>query len=86
MADSTQDERSEDPGARDVAEMESRSQELKEQIEAVDADWQRKRADSHVPGANPPPGEEAEPAPGELPVPENPAAAHSQDDQHRAGQ
>jgi hypothetical protein len=86
MDDSQAEDRPPEPGERAVAEMEARSEELKDRIEEVDADWQRKRADARVPGANPPPGEDKDPAPGEVPVPENPATDESQDDQHRAGQ
>lgn len=36
-----------------AAEMEKRSEELKEEIENVELDWERKREDRRVPGAQP---------------------------------
>ena len=43
-------------------DLEARSKKLKEQIEDVAQDWERKRADEGVPGA-PPPTEDEEGAP-----------------------
>jgi hypothetical protein len=45
---------------RDVEEMQERSERLKQDIEDVRDDWQRKQADEHVPGASdePKPGDE----------------------------
>ena len=41
--------------------MEERSQELGGEIESARKDWERKRTDEKVPGANPPPSEEGPP-------------------------
>jgi hypothetical protein len=44
---------------REAEDMQERSERLKQQIEDVREDWQRKQADEHVPGAS------AEPKPGD---------------------
>jgi hypothetical protein len=36
---------------RDVEDMEHRSEQLEEEIESVREDWERKKADSSIPGA-----------------------------------
>ncbi len=43
---------------READEMERESAELRQEIEQARTDWARKRADSDVPGATPPEGEE----------------------------
>jgi hypothetical protein len=40
---------------RDVDEMEERSERLEDEIDAAREDWERKKADSGVPGARPDP-------------------------------
>lgn len=40
--------------ARDVADLEQRTERLGERVEATRRDWERKREDPHVPGAPPP--------------------------------
>ena len=69
---------------REVQEMEERSERLGEEISEAREEWERKRADDHVPGAEPeevegglPPeadyvssGEGSEDDSGELPPPE----------------
>jgi hypothetical protein len=47
--------------AREADRMEQRSGELGAEIEQARSDWQRKRADQKVPGANPPEGQEGAP-------------------------
>jgi hypothetical protein len=47
--------------ARDVADLEQRTERLGERVEATQRDWERKREDPHVPGA-PPPEERERPA------------------------
>jgi hypothetical protein len=39
---------------READDLARADEELRERIEEADADWQRKRADESVPGANPP--------------------------------
>jgi hypothetical protein len=46
---------------RETADMDERSEKLREGIEEARQDWERKRADQSVPGANPPEGEEGQP-------------------------
>ena len=46
--------------ARETDDMEERSEKLREGIEEARQDWQRKRADQSVPGANPPESEGGE--------------------------
>jgi hypothetical protein len=46
------------PPERDVAEMEERSERLEQEIEATRDDWERKRRDPSVPGAEPPPDDD----------------------------
>jgi hypothetical protein len=45
--------------AREVGQMEQRSDEVGTEIEQARSDWQRKRADRDVPGATPPESEYA---------------------------
>jgi hypothetical protein len=47
--------------AREADEMQDRSEELGAEIEQARSDWQRKRTDQGVPGANPPESEEGLP-------------------------
>ena len=47
--------------AREADEMQDRSEELGAEIEQARSDWQRKRTDQGVPGANPPENEEGLP-------------------------
>jgi hypothetical protein len=49
--------------ARDVADLERRTERLSERVEETQRDWERKREDPHVPGA-PPPEEREQPARG----------------------
>ena len=57
---SLMDREQEDPGAlademeEEADRLEGRSKELGEDVDAVRKDWQRKRSDQGVPGANPP--------------------------------
>jgi hypothetical protein len=54
------DREQEDPGAladdmeREADELEDRSEELGDEVDEVRKDWERKRSDQNVPGANPP--------------------------------
>jgi hypothetical protein len=54
----------EDPGAlademeQEADRLEDRSKELGEEVDDVCKDWERKRADQGVPGANPPTSDE----------------------------
>lgn len=50
---------SEEP-ERDVEEMEERASKLEDEIDKVRKDWERKKADSGVPGAQPDNGDSAE--------------------------
>jgi hypothetical protein len=45
---------------RQADELERRTEELGEHVDEAKADWKRKRADSAVPGANPPAPEDAD--------------------------
>ena len=44
----------------DVEEMEERSEELGDRVQKTKSDWRSKQQDDAVPGAQPPPGDEAE--------------------------
>ena len=46
----------------DADKMEQHSDQLGERIEDIEKDWERKEQDPSVPGAQPDPGEEDEPA------------------------
>jgi hypothetical protein len=66
------DREQEDPGAlademeAEADRLEARSKELGENVDDVRKDWERKRSDQGVPGANPPAaGEEETSEPGE---------------------
>jgi hypothetical protein len=48
----------EHPPERDVEEMEERVERLGTDIEGARSDWERKRKDPGVPGAEPPPDED----------------------------
>jgi hypothetical protein len=56
----------EDPGAlademeQEADRLEDRSNELGEKVDDVRNDWERKRSDDGVPGANPPEGDSAD--------------------------
>ena len=58
------DREQEDPGAladkldKEADRLEHRSKELGENVDDLRKDWERKRSDQGVPGANPPAGEE----------------------------
>jgi hypothetical protein len=52
----------------DVDEMQERSEELGERVEETRSDWGSKQQDDAVPGAQPPPVDEAERPPGEEPA------------------
>ena len=52
----------------DVEEMEERSEELGDRIEETRRDWDSKQEDDAVPGAQPPPVDEAEGPPGDEPA------------------
>ena len=54
-------QRAADRLAREADSMEQRSRELGTEIEQARSDWQRKRADQKVAGANPPKSEESAP-------------------------
>lgn len=69
------DERAEQ-AEREVADMQKRSERLEEEIEDVREDWQRKRRDENVPGAESPPEEDEE---GPPPEAEYPSKASDQD-------
>jgi hypothetical protein len=45
------------PPERDVQEMEERVERLEEEISGARQDWERKKSDPSVPGAEPPPEE-----------------------------
>jgi hypothetical protein len=45
------------PPERDVQEMEKRVERLEEEISGARQDWERKKRDDSVPGAEPPPEE-----------------------------
>ena len=47
-------ERAADRMAHDADDMQERSEKLEEGIEETRQDWERKRSDQKVPGANPP--------------------------------
>ena len=46
---------------RETDDMEERSEELRDGIQEARQDWERKRADESVPGANPPATDEGQP-------------------------
>jgi hypothetical protein len=46
---------------RETDDMQSRSEQLRDGIDEARQDWQRKRSDQGVPGANPPESDEDEP-------------------------
>jgi hypothetical protein len=48
----------------DAERMDEHSEKLGERIDDIESDWERKEQDPSVPGAQPDPGEEEEPAPG----------------------
>ncbi len=50
-------ERAAERMAHDANDMQERSEKLGEGIEQTRQDWERKRSDQKVPGANPPDGE-----------------------------
>jgi hypothetical protein len=50
---------------RELDEMEERSERLDDEVSDAREDWERKKADSSVPGAPPDPDDEGGPEPGE---------------------
>ncbi|HEY7077666.1 MAG TPA: hypothetical protein VH418_19955 [Solirubrobacteraceae bacterium] len=64
---------------RELEDMQEQSERLKHDIEGVRADWERKQADEHVPGATgePEPGDEESEGP--PPEAEYPSKADSQE-------
>jgi hypothetical protein len=63
-------ERAADRFIRETDDMEERSEKLHEGIDEVRQDWERKRADQSVPGANPPESEEEPPEGASFPAKE----------------
>jgi hypothetical protein len=61
-------ERAADRFGAGAEEMERRSDKLGEEIETTREDWQRKRADEQVPGANAPENEEGSPEEASFPA------------------
>ena len=55
---------------RETDEMEKRSEKLREGIEQARQEWERKRSDESVPGANPPESEEEPPPEASFPAKE----------------
>jgi hypothetical protein len=55
---------------RETEDMEDRSEKLREGIDEARQEWERKRADQSVPGANPPESEEEPPAEASFPAKE----------------
>lgn len=61
-------QRAADRLAREADQMQQRSEELGREIEDARSDWERKRADQGVPGANPPESEEGVPPEASFPA------------------
>jgi hypothetical protein len=55
---------------RETDDMEQRSEKLREDIEQARQEWERKRSDESVPGANPPESEEEPPPEASFPAKE----------------
>jgi hypothetical protein len=67
-------------GEREAEEMQERSQSVEREVKEAREDWERKRADKAVPGANPPDedaGERRSPAPQAPPPSAGPADAQT---------
>ena len=69
------DERSADPDAQ-AADMEEGSHRLAREIEDVESDWESKKRDSTVPGAQPEPGEDEQQGTDDVATDEPDASQH----------
>jgi hypothetical protein len=72
-------QRAADRLAREADRMQERSEELGAEIERARSDWQRKRTDEGVPGANPPESDEGLPPEASFPAKDDDSEAESED-------